>query len=324
MSVLVVGSVGYDTVSTPVASGKDLLGGSATYFSLSASRFTEVSLVAVVGKDFREAHLKLLGDHKVDTSGLEVAEGKTFRWSGRYRHEDVNSRDTLDTQLNVFAGFKPKLRPEHRRKDYLFLANIDPVLQMEVLGQMERRPKLVGMDTMNFWIEGKRDALAKVIGSVDVVFMDEGEVRSYARESNLVKAARAIMGQGPKTVVAKRGEHGVLLVTKDSVFAAPAFPLDTVVDPTGAGDTFAGGFMGYLASTGNLSHRGFRRATVLGSVMGSFVVESLSADRLLSLDYDALQSRFRAFTALTSFEELKAGEGLPWRGRNGRFEKGTK
>jgi sugar/nucleoside kinase (ribokinase family) len=306
LSVLVVGSVGYDTVTTPIASGKDLLGGSATYFSLSASRFTDVSLVAVVGKDFRQAHLKLLKDHKVDTSGLEIAEGKTFRWSGRYRHEDVNSRDTLDTQLNVFAGFKPKLRLEHRKKDYLFLANIDPALQMEVLGQMERRPRLVAMDTMNFWIEGKREALSKVIEAVDVVFMDE------------VKAARTIMASGPRTVVAKRGEHGVLLVTKESVFAAPAFPLDMVVDPTGAGDAFAGGFMAYLAATGDLSHGGFRRATVLGSVMGSFVVESLSADRLIGLDYTELENRFRAFTALTSFEQLKAGEGLPWRGRNGR------
>jgi sugar/nucleoside kinase (ribokinase family) len=305
-------------VTTPSASGKDLLGGSATYFSLSTSRFTDVSLVAVVGKDFSEAHLKLLKEHKVDTSGLEIAEGKTFRWSGRYRHEDVNSRDTLDTQLNVFAGFKPKLSLEHRKKDYLFLANIDPVLQMEVLGQMERRPRLVAMDTMNFWIEGKRDGLSEVIEAVDVVFMDEGEVRSYAREANLVKAARAIMASGPRTVVAKRGEHGVLLVTKESVFAAPAFPLDTVVDPTGAGDAFAGGFMGYLAATGDLSHGGFRRATVLGSVMGSFVVESLSADRLLALDYSELENRFRAFSALTSFEQLKAGEGLPWRGRNGR------
>lgn len=317
MSVLVVGSVGYDTVSTPVASGTDLLGGSATFFSIAASYYTPVSMIAVVGDDFRQDDLSLLKAHRIDISGLETARGKTFRWSGKYSTEDVNVRDTLDIQLNVFADFTPTLTPEQRRQDYLFLANIDPELQLHVLGQMESRPKLVAADTINFWIEGKRDSLTDVIKSVDVVFMDEGEVRSYAQEPNLVKAARAIMNLGPKAVIAKRGEHGVLLLNQDSAFAAPAFPLERVVDPTGAGDSFAGGFMGYLAETGDLSHGAFRRAAVLGSVMGSFAVENLSVEKLSSLTYDELISRFNAFVGLTSFDGLKPGEKLPWRNKDG-------
>ena len=317
MGVLVVGSVGYDTVWTPLGSGKDLLGGSATFFSISASYFTSVSLVAVVGDDFREDDLNLLKTHRINTSGLEVASGDTFRWSGRYSADDVNSRDTLDTQLNVFAQFQPTLSLEQRRQDYLFLANIDPGLQLQVLNQMERRPKLVAVDTMNFWIEGKRDLLGKVIESADVVFMDEGEVRSFSQEPNLVKAARIIVDMGPKTIVAKRGEHGVLLLDKDSVFAAPAYPLEQVVDPTGAGDSFAGGFMGYLAETGGTASKALRHAAILGSVMGSFAVESLSVERLRALTYEDVISRFNAFWGLTSFDHLGPGENLPWRSKDG-------
>ena len=317
MAILVVGSVGYDTVWTPMGSGIDLLGGSATFFSLSASCFTSVSLVAVVGDDFQEEDLSLLKAHDVNISGLEVARGKTFRWVGRYSAEDVNSRETLDTQLNVFAQFQPTLSPEQGSHDYLFLANIDPELQLRVLDQMGKRPKLVAADTMNFWIQGKRDVLTKVIESADVMFMDEEEVCSFAHESNLVNASRAIISMGPKMVVAKRGEHGVLLLDKDSVFAAPAYPLEEVVDPTGAGDSFAGGFMGYLAEVGNTDPEAFRRAAVLGSVMGSFAVESLSVERLRAISYQDLSGRFNAFKSLTRFDGLRPGEDLPWRNKGG-------
>ena len=319
MGVLVVGSVGYDTVWTPMASGKDLLGGSATFSSISASYMTQVSIVAVVGDDFLQNHVGLLQGHGVDTSGLEVSPGKTFRWTGRYGAEDVNSRDTLETQLNVLAEFNPTLTPEQRRQDCLLLANIDPELQLQVLEQMDRRPKLVAADTMNFWIEGKRDALAKVIEAVDIIFMDEDEVRLYAQEPNLVKAARIIHDHGVKAVIAKRGEHGVLLFNQDMAFAAPAFPLDRVVDPTGAGDSFAGGFMGYLAETGDTTPEGFRRAAIMGSVMGSFAVESLSVERLGGLAYQDMKGRFDAFVGLTTFNGLGPGESLPWRNKDGKL-----
>ncbi|MDA0770881.1 MAG: PfkB family carbohydrate kinase [Chloroflexi bacterium] len=311
MSILVVGSVAYDTVNTPSGSRVDSLGGSAMYFSISSSYFTGVSLVAVVGEDFDQKHVQLLESHKVDVSGLERRSGKTFRWSGVYSTEDVNTRSTLDTQLNVFAEFSPKLTAEQRRENYLFLANIDPELQLEVLGQMESRPKLVALDSMNFWIEGKNSELNEIIRNVDVLFMDEGEAREFSGQPNLIKAAKHIMSVGPKTVIIKRGEHGVLLFQGDSIFAAPAFPLESVVDPTGAGDSFAGGFMGYLAATDDLTPNGFRRATVLGSVMGSFCVEDFSADRIGHLSSDVIEARFREFAALSSFNPLAEDESLP-------------
>ena len=313
MSVLVVGSVAYDSVKTRAGSRDDALGGSATYFSIAGSYFAPVSVVAVVGDDFRSEHVELLESHRVDTSGLERRPGKTFRWAGEYSAEDVNARETLDTQLNVFANFSPKLGPDHQRHPYLFLANIDPELQLDVLKQMNERPRLVALDTMNFWIEGSNRALTRVVEAIDVLFMDEGEARAFACEVNLVKAARHLLGLGPRTVVIKRGEHGVLLFTGDSIFAAPAFPLERVVDPTGAGDSFAGGFIGYLAATGDLSANGLRRATLLGSVMGSFTVESFSADHLSSLTREDIHARFRALTSLLQFDPLKEGESLPWR-----------
>ena len=313
MSLLVVGSVAYDSVRTPVGTRDDALGGSAAYFALSASYFTPVGVVAVIGDDFRADDVRMLEDHKIDTSGLERRAGKTFRWSGVYGAEDVDSRETLDTQLNVFADFSPALSAEQSRQPYLFLANIDPGLQLDVLNQMERRPKLVALDTMNFWIEGRAEALGRIIESVDVVLVDEGEARELSGETNLVRAARAIMDRGPSTVVVKRGSHGVLLFRGEQIFAAPAFPLESVADPTGAGDSFAGGFMGYLASTGDLSHNGFLRATVLGSVMGSFTVESFSTGRLGGLTRDTIDARFRAFTGLSQFLPLGADETLPWR-----------
>lgn len=317
MSILVVGSVAYDTVITPTGSRQDALGGSATYFAISGGRFSQIHLLAVVGEDFKDDHVTLLRHHQLDLTGLTTSSGKTFRWSGEYHKDDVNSRTTLDTQLNVFADFKPELSESHAHLPYLFLANIDPELQISVLAQMKERPKLVAADTMNFWIDGKRDALTEVIKQVDVIFMDENEVRMFAgpyiEGVNVVRSARHILSMGPRMVVVKRGEHGVIQFTKDTIFAAPSYPLDNVVDPTGAGDSFAGGFMGYLASSGDLSDDGFRRATVLGSVMGSFAVENFSVERLNSLTRAELTTRFRDFSQLSQFRSLGESEALPWR-----------
>ena len=313
MSLLVVGSVAYDSVETPEERREDALGGSATYFSICSSYFTPVSVVAVVGEDFRREDIELLEARRIDTAGLERRPGKTFRWSGVYGTEDVKTRETLDTQLNVFAHFSPELNQQHRKHGYLFLGNIDPELQMQVLGQMEGRPTLVALDTMNYWIEGKQDALTRVVKAVDVMFVDEGEARTFAGQANIVRAAKHILSLGPTTVIIKRGEHGALVFQEDFVFAAPAYPLDRVVDPTGAGDSFAGGFMGYLAGTGELGHEGFRRAAALGSVMGSFAVEGFSTDTLSSLNRQEIEARLRSLAQLSRFEPLSANESLPWR-----------
>ena len=311
--LLVVGSVAYDSVKTPVGSRERSLGGSAMYFSIAGSYFAPVSLVAVVGDDFLPQHVALLKAHAVDVTGLERRPGKTFQWTGVYTTEDANQRETLDTRLNVFAEFRPELDERHRGAGYLFLANIDPELQLEVLEQMKARPRLVGLDSMNFWIEGKRTQLDRIVKAVDVLFMDEGEARSYADETNLLRAARRIHDAGPRIVVIKRGEHGVLVSHEGSLFSAPAFSLDRVVDPTGAGDAFAGGFMGMLAATRDLSDRGIRRAAALGSVMGSFTVEDFSADRLASLTRGEVDQRFEAFVRLTQFDSFQECESLPWR-----------
>ena len=316
MSVLVVGSVAYDSVTTPAGSREAVLGGSATYFSVASSYFTPVSVVAVVGEDFQPEHIQLLEGKQVDISGLERKPGLSFRWTGVYGGEDVNTRDTLDTQLNVFAEFSPSLSSEQKQMQYVFLANIDPDLQFNVLEQLKSTPKLVAMDTMNFWIRGKSEGLRKVLEKVDVLFVDEGEIRDLTGEVNLVAAAKKVMGMGPSVAVVKRGASGVLLVTRDSAFATPAFPLDRVVDPTGAGDSFAGGFLGYLASTGDLSSKGFRRATALGSVMGSFAVESFSLDRLVALTQSDIEFRFRSLSELVHFVPLGDVETLPWRPGN--------
>ena len=315
MSVLVVGSVAYDTVVAPAGRRDDALGGSATFFSVSGSYFAPVTLVAVVGDDFRSEDIELLRSHDVDTSGLERRPGQTFRWSGVYSTEDVNTRSTLDTQLNVFAQFAPELSDRQRRMPYLFLANIDPELQLQVLGQMVDRPRLVALDTMNFWIEGKNSSLRRVIREVDVLFIDEGEARDLSSEVNIVKAAAHIRGLGPDTVVIKRGEHGVLMFQGDAPFAAPAVPLENVMDPTGAGDSFAGGFVGYLAATGGLSPNGMRRAAVAGSVMGSFAVEGFSLDGISSLSVDDIERRFRLLTEISQFRALGDAESWPIRNR---------
>ena len=312
MSLLVVGSVAYDSVDTPAGSRVEALGGSATYFSIAGSYFAPVSILAVVGEDFRSEHMSLLESHGVDTTGLERHAGKTFRWAGVYGTEDLNTRETLSTELNVFADFSPVLSQELRKKPHIFLANIDPELQLDVLRQMDGRPTLVALDTMNFWIEGRKSALTSIVEAVDVLFMDEGEARSFSGEVNLRSAARSIMDLGPSAIVIKRGGNGVLLFIGESIFAAPAFPLDSVVDPTGAGDSFAGGFMGYLAATGDLSEAGFRRAAILGSTMGSFAVGSFGPDRLSTLTRKDIDARFRAFTHLSQFTPLGEGESLPW------------
>ena len=310
MTVLVVGSVAYDSVKTPTGSREDSLGGSATYFSIGISRFAPVSLIAVIGEDFQEQHINLLRSRGVDVGGLLRQKGNTFRWAGEYFSADLNARTTLDTQLNVFADFSPKLNAEQRRSPYLFLANIDPELQLDVLDQMEQRPELVALDSMNFWIDGKRQALDRIVSEADVLFMDEGEARDYAQEGNLVTAARSIMAKGPSAVVVKRGEHGVLVFSGDSIFSAPAFPLDLVVDPTGAGDTFASGFIGYIAATGDTTTDGYRRAAILGSVMGSFCVQGFSVEKILTLTMQDIEDRFRAFTNLTTFTPLSKGESI--------------
>jgi sugar/nucleoside kinase (ribokinase family) len=302
MSIVVVGTVAFDTVETPFGRGENVLGGSATYFSTSASFFTDVSLVAVVGDDFPEEHVNFFKSRTIDTTGLQRVPGKTFHWSGRYGF-DLNEAQTVDTQLNVLMDFQPNLPESYRDAEYLFLANIDPDLQMNVLEQV-RKPKLVACDTMNFWISSKPEALQKVLQKVDIVVINEGEARQFTGEANLVKAARQIIALGSKRVVIKRGEYGVLMFTTDTVFSAPAYPLDEVFDPTGAGDTFAGGFMGYLANSGDLSEEGLRQAIIYGSVMASFNVEDFSLNRMKRLEYSEIQTRFRSFKELTHFENI--------------------
>ena len=302
MDILVVGSVAFDSVETPFGQGDEVLGGSATYFSTAASFFTGVRLVAVVGEDFPAEHRTFLAGRNIDLSGLQVASGRTFRWKGRYGF-DLSEAQTLETHLNVFEGFQPQLPETFRDSEVVFLANIDPELQLEVVRQV-RRPRLIACDTMNFWIGGKRDALVRTLAEVDILVINEGETRQLAGEANLVKAARAILALGPKTLVVKRGEYGVLVFTAHSIFSAPAYPLEEVFDPTGAGDTFAGGFIGHLAATGDFSDQGVRRATVFGSVMASFTVEDFSLDRLRRVTWAEIEDRFRKFQALTAFTGL--------------------
>ena len=314
-SLLVVGSVAYDSVTTGSGSRKNALGGSAMYFSVSSSFFSEVSLVAVVGEDFSSNDRAFLSGRGIDLTGLEIADGKTFRWEGVYDPTNVNYRETIDTQLNVFGDFCPKLSNSHRKNDFLFLANIDPTLQLQVLKQMSPRPKLVALDTMDFWIADHREELAKTIENVDVLFMDEDEVKSFTGEENVMRAANTARDMGPRILVVKKGEHGVLLFNEGDVFAAPAFPLANVIDPTGAGDSFAGGFMGYLANEGDLSAEGFRRASIVGSVMGAFAVEGFSAERFQSLKHEEINERFRGIAGMTAFKPLDNDEKLPKRSR---------
>jgi sugar/nucleoside kinase (ribokinase family) len=299
--LLVVGSVALDSVETPFGRVEEVLGGSATYFSYAASFFTTVRLVATVGEDFPEAHLRLLKDRGVDIAGLQVSAGRTFRWAGQYGY-DLNEARTLETQLNVLADFRPALAEDLRRAPYLFLANIHPGLQLEVLRQMARRPRLVALDTMNFWITGERPALGRVLAEVDVVTLNDAEARQLAGEPNLVRAARAIARMGPRVVVVKRGEYGALMLAEDRFFVVPAYPLESVFDPTGAGDTFAGGFMGHLAAHDRTDVGAMRRAVAVGSVMASFTVEDFSLRRLARLHPGDIDERYAGFQDLIRLE----------------------
>lgn len=302
MSLLVVGSVALDSVETPFGKADDVLGGSANYFAASASHQTPVQLVGVVGSDYPVEKLEALRARGVDLAGLERAEGESFRWRGRYRH-DLNSAETLETRLGVFSHFKPKLPAGFRSAEYVFLANIDPRLQLDVLRQIDR-PKLVACDTMNFWIESRRADLHTLLGKVDLITLNDAEARQLTEEANLVQAARWILARGPKTVLIKKGEHGAFMFTKDSIFFAPAYPLESVFDPTGAGDSFAGGFMGWLARTGDLSEANMRRAVIVGSAMGSFVVEGFSITRLLEVTRTDIEARVADFHRLVAFDEV--------------------
>lgn len=301
--LVVVGSVAFDSIEARGVKKEQVLGGSASFFSTAASYFTPVKLVAVVGEDFPEAELKFFEKRGITLDGLTKARGKTFHWSGKYT-DDLAHRTTIDTQLNVFADFKPQLPEAWRAAEFLFLGNIHPALQLDVLEQV-RRPRLVAMDTMNFWIDGQLDALKQVLKKVDLLVINDEEARQLAGEHNLPRAARAIRAMGPKTVIVKRGDSGALLFHENGIFAAPAYPLEEVVDPTGAGDTFAGGFIGYLARVRDLGPQAVRRAMFYGSVMASFCVEAFSLDRMRDLTQGEIEGRYRAFRDLTHFEDVR-------------------
>jgi len=303
MSLLVVGSVALDTLETPFGRRADVLGGSASYFASCASYFLPTRVVAVVGEDFPAEHVDFLAGRGIDLAGLVRRPGKTFRWSGRYEF-DLNTAHTLDTQLNVFADFAPALPEHYRDSAYVFLGNIDPDLQRSVLDQV-RAPRFVACDTMNYWISSKRESLLKTLKRVDMVFVNDAEARQLAGEHNVVKAARAILRFGPRAVVVKRGEYGAAFFAGDEVFMASAYPLPAVFDPTGAGDSFAGGFMGYLARTGREERGVMRRAIVLGSVLASYVVEQFSLDRLRTLTSEEIRSRYVEARQLAHFDDLE-------------------
>jgi sugar/nucleoside kinase (ribokinase family) len=302
MSILVVGSVAYDTVETPFGRAEKVLGGSASFFSVAASFFAPVNLVAVVGDDFSDQAMSAFAGRPVDLEGLERTAGKTFHWQGKYSY-DLNSRETVCTDLNVFEFFKPRIPDRYRRSEHVFLGNIDPVLQRQVLDQVER-PQLVACDTMNFWISGKPEELRRTLAAVDILLINDAEARQLSGEWNIVKAARAIRALGPHTLVIKKGEHGVLMFSEEGSFAAPAYPLEEVFDPTGAGDTFAGGFLGYLAGSPKIDEAALRRAVIMGSTLASFCVEAFSLDRLLTLTRPEIDARYRLFKRLTHFEEV--------------------
>ena len=289
----------FDSIETPSGRATEVLGGSATHFAVAASYFAPVHLIAVVGEDFPIAEREYLAARSIDLAGLEVRPGKTFRWAGRY-HEDLNVRDTLSLELNVFADFHPRLAGALRRAPYVFLANIDPRLQADVLAQFEA-PVLVACDTMNHWIDGARAALEALLPRIDLLVVNDEEARLLAGERNVVRAARRILERGPKSVLVKRGEYGAILFSPQSVFAVPAYPLEEVFDPTGAGDSFAGALVGHLAATGDRSEAGLRRAIVYGTVVASYCVEDFGSRRLGSLTRDDIERRYRRFVALTEF-----------------------
>ena len=301
MSLLVVGSVAFDALESPYGKVERTIGGAATYFAVAASFFAPVSLVAVVGDDFTKKDEEVFRGRHIDTAGLERAAGKSFFWAGRYS-ENLNERVTLATELNVFADFKPKLPEKYRTSKYVFLANIAPDLQHDVLKQVQGKPKLAALDTMNYWIERTPAELRETLKHVDILMINDSETRQLSNEHNLLRAARHIFKLGPKTLVVKRGEYGAMMVDSKGVFCVPAFPLEEPHDPTGAGDSFAGGFMGYLAGAGTVSDATLRRAMVFGSVLGSFTVEKFGLDRLRTLKRTEIHARARHFAKLTQFQ----------------------
>jgi sugar/nucleoside kinase (ribokinase family) len=300
MKLLVVGSIALDTVETPFGREENILGGSASYFSLAASMFTDVCAVAVVGKDFPEEHLDLFRSKGIALNGVKREDGHTFRWEGKYGY-DLGDPETLGTHLNVFENFKPVLPEEYRNIEYVFLANIDPELQLSVLNQI-RSPKLVACDTMNYWIENKLDALKEVIKRVDILMLNDSETRILAKEPRITHAARAVLGLGPKALIVKRGEYGALMFSQEGIFWAPSYPLEEVIDPTGAGDSFAGGFMGFVAGQNVADNAGYKTAVVFGSVIASFTVEDFSVRRLAQLKRPDVDKRFSAFLQLTRLD----------------------
>jgi len=308
MSVLVVGSVALDSVETPFGTAERVLGGSGVFFSAAASLLAPVRMVGVVGDDYPLGDLNFLAERGVDLSGIEHADGESFFWAGRYSY-DFNSRDTLETRLGVFADFKPRIPEAFKDSRLVFLGNIDPVLQMDVLDQV-RSPEVVVCDTMNYWIEGSREALISLLGRVDVLMVNDSEARELADDHNLLRAARWIQERGPKIVVVKKGEHGAILFGPDSIFFVPGFPLEVVFDPTGAGDSFAGGFMGYLASVESPTGEDYRTAMVYGSAMGSFAVEKFSVDRFKNLEREEILERIRQFKEMTTFEHQLQGSNV--------------
>jgi sugar/nucleoside kinase (ribokinase family) len=301
VSLLVVGSVAFDTLESPYGKVDRALGGAATYFAVAASFFTHVNLVGIVGDDFTEADARVFHGRTIDTEGLERATGKTFFWAGRYS-QNLNERVTLATELNVFAEFKPRLPERYRSSSYVFLANIAPDLQLDVLHQVKERPKIAALDTMNYWIERTNAELRETLKHVDILMINDSETRELSNEHNLLRAAKHIFKMGPATLVVKRGEYGAMLVDKRGVFCVPAFPLEEPHDPTGAGDSFAGGFMGYLAGRGDKSDASLRRAMVYGSVLGSFAVEEFGLERLRRLKRSEIHARARHFAKLTQFK----------------------
>ncbi|MDR3720281.1 MAG: PfkB family carbohydrate kinase [Candidatus Acidoferrales bacterium] len=301
MSLLVVGSVAFDGIETPHGKVDRTLGGAASYFALAASHFAPVRIVAVVGDDFTDRDRAVFEGRKIDLAGVERAAGKSFFWAGRYS-QNMNERTTLTTDLNVFATFDPKLPRSYLDSQYIFLGNIDPTLQRSVLKQIRGKPRLVGLDTMNYWIEGTNAELRETLKHVDILTINDDETRQLTSEHNLLRAAKHIFKMGPSTLIIKRGEHGAIMVHKNFLFSVPAFPLEQVFDPTGAGDTFAGGFMGYLAGKGRVNEQTLRSAMVYGSVLASFTVERFGVERLAKVTRKEITARARLFSKLTSFK----------------------
>jgi sugar/nucleoside kinase (ribokinase family) len=300
MSLLITGSVALDSVKTPAEERHDLLGGSASYASVAASFFAPVNMVGIVGTDFPKKYLELYRKHGINLDGLQVAEGETFRWSGEYEW-DLNKRRTLSVCLNVFETFQPKLPDGYKRTPYVFLANISPQLQMHVLAQVEQ-PKFIVADTMDLWIETQRDALNELLRKIDCIVLNESEAREFTKQTSLIRAGRHILKQGPKYAVIKKGEHGCLLFADNLFFSAPAYPLEDIHDPTGAGDCFAGAFTGYLAKTSRIDHDSLRKAVVYGSVIASYCVEAFSLDRLQTLTQPEIEQRYQLFKLMSHFE----------------------